>query len=152
MKFAGLLLLLVALTGHANQEDDLRAFDQQIQADIDNAEQLDSAPAILANAYFFALEHQNFEGAYAQYSQGMKERTGSEAAWEKSIKQNFPMLWLHAGREITEVLQSETGAVVFVQIEDIRGDLYSVALTMRIIDGEWRIVAGTISRIELENA
>jgi len=151
MKHLALILAFCAFACHANPtEQELKRFDAQEQADIDSAE--DSGPEILANAFFFALEHNNYEGAFAQYSPEMRDYFGTAAEWERAMKSNVPFMGLHAGREIADVAIYKDGALVQVRIESLSGELFNVAMRMRIIDGEWQIVAGQITRIIVNDA
>ena len=105
-------------------------------------------PRIVVEAYFFALEHENFDGAYSLYSDDLKDKLGGARNFEYTIKADFPQLAMHQGREVVTANAANGGAmIVKVLIVDPDTKIYNVMFSLQIEQTLWKIKSVTLLQI-----
>lgn len=99
----------------------------------------DEGPKIIAEAYFFALEHHDFKGAYGLYSKEFYSKIPDSQAFEKIVTEKIPFVSDHISRTITGFHVEQDKAVVLSFVVDEKEIVYMIYLPMHIEDGLWKI-------------
>jgi hypothetical protein len=107
----------------------------------------DTGPEAITEAYFFALEHGNYEGAFSLYSDQYKQHAKTAKNFQAQMEENLPQMAAHEGRQIVNSTVEKQSAKVRVILIDAKMSVYAVMISLQIQGGLWRITGGSSMRV-----